>query len=106
MSFTSNEVSVGVGCILSFDIDSMTLQCNEYELYPCPSAEKLEELYVGKNLRDVPTPAAVIDRSVVQRNCKQMLDAVHRLQLGFRPHVKTHKARSIYSPISNYLMVS
>lgn len=63
------------------------------ELYPLPSTEKLEKLYVGKNLRDVPTPAAVIDRSTVQRNCKQLLDAGDHLQLGLRPHVKSHKVR-------------
>ena len=56
-----------------------------------PSKSRLEEAFVGKNLREVPTPAAVVDRTVVRRNCDQMLKACEALQVDFRPHVKTHK---------------
>ena len=60
-------------------------------LLPLPTQAALHEAFIGKNLKDVPTPAAVLDRAVVQRNCLQMLKACELLKLGFRPHVKTHK---------------
>ena len=60
-------------------------------LLPLPPHAALHEAFIGKNLRDVPTPAAVLDKAVVQRNCLQMLKACEALQCGFRPHVKTHK---------------
>jgi len=63
----------------------------ETHLFPLPSKETLERTFIGKKLNDVSTPAAVLDRAVVQRNCKQMLDACKALEVGFRPHVKTHK---------------
>lgn len=64
---------------------------NTPNLSPLPSNAALEEAFVGKNLRDVPTPAAVVDRAVVERNCRQMLSACEAFHLDFRPHVKTHK---------------
>ena len=60
-------------------------------LLPLPTHVALHKAFIGKNLKDVPTPAAVLDKAVVQRNCLQMLRACEVLQLGFRPHVKTHK---------------
>ena len=63
-------------------------------LLPLPPHAALREAFVGKNLGDVPTPAAVLDKAVVQRNCLQMLKACQALQVGFRPHVKTHKVYS------------
>lgn len=60
-------------------------------LLPLPQHAALREAFIGKNLQDVLTPAAVLDKAVVQRNCLQMLDACEALQVGFRPHVKTHK---------------
>lgn len=60
-------------------------------LLPLPQHAALREAFIGKNLQDVLTPAAVLDKAVVQRNCLQMLEACEALQVGFRPHVKTHK---------------
>ncbi len=62
-------------------------------LSPKPSGTKLIDEFVGKRLQDVPTPAAVVDRAVVRRNCDSMLRACEALQLDFRPHVKTHKVK-------------
>lgn len=61
------------------------------DLFPCPPKQLLVETFVGKKLNDVPTPAAVLDRAVMGRNCEQMLKACKALKVGFRPHVKTHK---------------
>lgn len=60
-------------------------------LLPLPSQAELRKAFVGKKLEDVPTPAAVLDKAVVRRNCLQMLSACGALQVGLRPHVKTHK---------------
>ena len=66
-------------------------------LYPVPSKAQLQALYVGKTLGDVPTPAAVLDRAVVKRNCSQILETCKKLKIQFRPHVKTHKVTSLSS---------
>ena len=55
------------------------------------SKEGLKTLFIGKELDQIPTPAAVVDRAVVRRNCRQMLMACDALGVSFRPHIKTHK---------------
>ncbi|KAK4690911.1 D-serine ammonia-lyase, partial [Lecanoromycetidae sp. Uapishka_2] len=65
------------------------------DLFPCPSKQILEKTFVGKKLSEVSTPAAVLDRAVVGRNCQQMLKACKALNVGFRPHVKTHKTTEV-----------
>ncbi|PTB62363.1 hypothetical protein BBK36DRAFT_1172560 [Trichoderma citrinoviride] len=59
--------------------------------YPPSPKEALAEAFVGKSLREVPTPAAVLNVAAARRNCARMLEAVGRLGLGWRAHVKTHK---------------
>jgi hypothetical protein len=59
--------------------------------YLSPSKAALQLQYVGKDLREIPTPAAVLDLAPFRRNCKAMLEATKALGLGFRAHVKTHK---------------
>ena len=66
---------------------------NTFNLYPNPPVERLRELYIGKQLSDIPTPAAILDKAVVKRNCKQMLKACEALNVRWRPHVKTHKVK-------------
>ena len=60
-------------------------------LYSSPSQAALSLQYVGKQIKDVQAPAAILDAAVVRRNCKLMLEAAEKLDLGFRAHVKTHK---------------
>lgn len=55
------------------------------------SREAMKAQLVGKQLGQVPTPAVVLDRAVVKRNCRQMLEACDKLNVLFRPHIKTHK---------------
>ena len=64
--------------------------------FPCPSKDDLQKTFVGKRLNDVPTPAAVLDRAVVERNCRQMLEACRLLDVELRPHIKTHKVNVFY----------
>ena len=60
-------------------------------LYPSPSEAALKSYFVGRQVKDVQAPAAIIDVAVVKRNCEYMLEAAEKLGVGFRAHVKTHK---------------
>jgi D-serine ammonia-lyase len=56
-----------------------------------PAVEDLRHFYVGKDIKDVPHPALILDKGVAHRNCEALLNAVSHLGLGFRAHIKTHK---------------
>ncbi|OBR02609.1 Alanine racemase domain protein [Colletotrichum higginsianum IMI 349063] len=60
-----------------------------------PSAQVLRDFYLGKDVHDVPKPAAVLDVAKIRRHCQSMLDAVESLGVGFRAHVKTHKTKEV-----------
>lgn len=72
-------------------------------LPPDSPISELRSHYIGKILRQIPTPSAVLDRAIVARNCAFMLDACagpdgkesarRGLGVGFRAHVKSHKVR-------------
>jgi D-serine ammonia-lyase len=64
-------------------------------LYPTSPVGDIKSWALGKNLRDLPCPAAILDIAKVKANCKQMLDAVTHLGLSFRAHVKTHKTSEL-----------
>lgn len=64
---------------------------NPQNFHTYPSREDLCQAFVGRKLRDVPAPAAILDRAVVRRNCDRMLGACRDLKVGFRAHTKTHK---------------
>lgn len=63
--------------------------------YPTPSAAALKLQFVGKEVKDVQAPAAILDVAVIRRNCKLMLDTAEKLNVGFRAHVKTHKVSTV-----------
>lgn len=65
-------------------------------LVPQASDTALKHHFLGRQLKDVPAPAVVIDAAVVRRNCKLMLDTAKELGVGFRAHVKTHKVCSAW----------
>ena len=71
-------------------------------LYPAVSEAALKSQYIGTNILDLPTPAAIIDRAVAARNCTDMLEAARRLGLEFRPHVKTHKVGRVLVFVNMY----
>lgn len=60
-------------------------------LYPSPTQSSLLLQYLRKPLTELPTPAAVLDRAIIRRNCNVMLEACKSLGVGFRAHVKSHK---------------
>lgn len=61
------------------------------ENYPIADHASLVKQYVGKKVQDLPTPAIVLDRSKIIRNCNAMLQVCQELDVGFRAHVKSHK---------------
>ncbi|KLJ11005.1 hypothetical protein EMPG_13709 [Blastomyces silverae] len=63
--------------------------------YPNASRDALKAQFVGRMLRDVDGPAAIIDVAVARRNCQLMLDAADALGVLFRAHVKTHKTTEL-----------
>jgi D-serine deaminase-like pyridoxal phosphate-dependent protein len=46
-------------------------------------------------LTEIATPAFLVDRDIVQRNCTRMRDKAAASGVVFRPHVKTHKTVEI-----------
>lgn len=60
------------------------------------SEDELRDFYVGKDIDDVPKPAAVLDRAIVRRHCEKMIQATRALNVGFRAHIKTHKVNILF----------
>jgi D-serine ammonia-lyase len=74
-------------------------------LYVLPTKEELVKEFVGKSIKDVATPAAVLDLGKVKNNCSRMLEACSTLEFGWRAHIKTHKVgryRSYDSTFPNH----
>ncbi|KDQ16807.1 hypothetical protein BOTBODRAFT_30700 [Botryobasidium botryosum FD-172 SS1] len=56
-----------------------------------PNKQDLCNAFVGKHLSELRTPAFVVDRAIVVRNCAAMLESAQKWGAKFRAHVKTHK---------------
>jgi len=63
--------------------------------YPVPSKASLVQQFVGKSLKEIPLPAAVLDLAVLKRNCTRMLDAVDKLGFALRFQVNSHKVSGV-----------
>lgn len=64
-------------------------------LYPLSMKENLKKKFVGKSIKDVAVPAAVLDLGKVKNNCNRMLEAVESLDFSWRAHIKTHKTTEL-----------
>ncbi|KAK0115638.1 hypothetical protein ONS96_014085 [Cadophora gregata f. sp. sojae] len=64
-------------------------------LYPLSIKEDLRKQFVGKSIKDVAVPAAVLDLGKVKNNCNRMLEAVESLDFSWRAHIKTHKTTEL-----------
>lgn len=51
------------------------------------------ESFIGRPIAELPTPALVLSKPVLERNTKILLEDVKKLGISFRPHVKTMKVR-------------
>ncbi|KAJ5782741.1 hypothetical protein N7457_004515 [Penicillium paradoxum] len=47
--------------------------------------------YIGRPVSELPTPALILSKPVLERNTQILLEDVKRLGIAFRPHVKTLK---------------
>lgn len=47
--------------------------------------------YIGRPVSELPTPALILSKPVLERNTQSLLEDVKQLGIGFRPHVKTLK---------------
>jgi D-serine deaminase-like pyridoxal phosphate-dependent protein len=63
--------------------------------YPLSPRDALASEYIGQRLEDLPTPAIVLDKSKIKKNCAAMLQVCQKLDVGFRAHVKSHKTLSL-----------
>ncbi|KAH3184071.1 hypothetical protein KXW84_004407 [Aspergillus fumigatus] len=48
--------------------------------------------FIDRPATDLPTPAVVLSKPILERNIKQLLQDVKDLEISFRPHVKTLKS--------------
>lgn len=51
--------------------------------------------FIGRPAIDLPTPALVLSKPVIEKNCQKLHDDVKSLGIGFRPHVKTLKSEEV-----------
>lgn len=47
--------------------------------------------FIGADAINLPTPALVLTKPVLENNIQKLLDDVKELDIAFRPHVKTLK---------------
>ena len=59
--------------------------------YDTPTKEALTQAFVGKTLRELRTPAFIVDRAIFAQNCAKMHVRSKLWDCQFRAHVKTHK---------------
>lgn len=50
--------------------------------------------YIGKHISSLPTPALLLNKAVMERNCAKMDHMVKQKCCLWRPHVKTLKVSS------------
>ena len=74
----------------------MTITTTTTPLLPFYSAvndqqEQLRRSMVGKHLHELRTPALVIDRAILKRNCDRLGSIPADYNVKVRVHVKSHK---------------
>jgi D-serine deaminase-like pyridoxal phosphate-dependent protein len=47
--------------------------------------------YIGRPVSELPTPALILSKPVLERNTQILLEDVKQLGIEFRPHIKTLK---------------
>jgi hypothetical protein len=57
--------------------------------------QTVEEIraYIGRPISELPTPSIILDKAVIENNCRVMLDNVKDKGLALRAHVKTLKVK-------------
>lgn len=62
--------------------------------------------YINRPISDLPTPAFILSRPVLETNIKRLHADVEQLGIDFRPHVKTLKVRTDFLHDGHTLTVS
>lgn len=72
-----------------------------------PERSALATEFIGKHLRELRTPALVIDRAVFAKNCAKMHTNAAGYGAAFRAHLKTHKVGVpiAYGPIARFALI-
>src|SRR5437763_3698167 len=60
-----------------------------------PRRVHIQHLTLNIQHSSLPTPAFLVDRSIVERNCTRMREKARSSGVAFRPHAKTHKTVEI-----------
>src|SRR5437763_16922144 len=60
-----------------------------------PRRVHIQHLTLNIQHSSLPTPAFLVDRSIVERNCTRMRQKARESGVAFRPHDKTHKTVEI-----------
>lgn len=55
------------------------------------SEAELQQFYLGQDIAIIPKPAAILDAAIIRRHCRDMLQTIQQLNVGFRAHIKSHK---------------
>lgn len=58
---------------------------------------ELVKSMVGKKLEQLRTPSLIIDKTVLENNCKKLSQIPTELDTKVRVHVKTHKVKTVPS---------
>ncbi|GAM40930.1 hypothetical protein TCE0_041f13661 [Talaromyces pinophilus] len=59
------------------------------------SEAELQQFYIGQDISTVPKPAAILDLAIIRRHCRDMLQTISQLNVGFRAHIKSHKTTQL-----------
>lgn len=54
------------------------------------------EALIGSSVSELPTPAFLVRKRVIEDNIARLHQDVDNLGIAFRPHVKTLKARNLH----------
>lgn len=76
---------------MSFQLPSQTIGFDDR--HPERLRDELLSQYLDLPLRQIPTPAMIINKSVFARNCAEMHRRCKQWGWKFRTHIKTHKVR-------------
>lgn len=60
-----------------------------------PDKKTLNDVFVGRPIASLRTPALVVDRAIFAANCARMHQNVASWGADFRAHIKTHKVRPL-----------
>lgn len=55
----------------------------------------MQHAFIGKNLKELPTPSLVLDATIFERNLAKMEAICKEKGIALRPHVKSHKCPTI-----------